>query len=551
MFRVILALALAGFPVLVSAENRALVIGNANYRSLTPASGAEDANRAVETLRSAGFRVDQGRDLTADQMRAALSRILQEDGGTDRLVVLLSGHFARSAQGAWFLGVEASDLDLGTVGGRGVDLDTVMEIAAQHPGGALVILGGDDRRIPVGAGLGSGIGMLDVPQGVTVIRGTTKRVAEVLRSGLLRPGAIPAEVLAAQPEVSAEGYLSMLTPFLPGGGGQPDVPVDPAIAAEMSAWQSARNLNTIIAYEAFLRDWPRGRNAGAAQDALARLRADPQLRAQEAEAALGLSRDSRRNIQGALSLLGYDTRGVDGIFGAGTRDAIRRWQQANGIVGTGYITADQMTRLSGQADRLAAERAAAAEARRRELERADRAFWTETGTGRDEAGLRAYLDRYPDGVFADVAETRLASIEDQRQRSAAARERTAWQTALGAGTVIALQGYLREFPKGAFSNEAKQRIEAMQEEAAPSPENRAAREAEAALGLNPQIRQEMEERLLAAGFDPGRRDGVFDAATRRAIRQYQEIQGRPVTGYLDPTTIAMLMLTYLGRKEGP
>ena len=546
MRKLMLALVLAGIPVAGSAENRALVIGNSNYRTAVPVPGAEDAARAVAALQAAGFRVDQGRDMTIAQMRAALSRMMLDDSSNDRLVIMLAGHFVRSGQGTWFLGSDAGGLDLGSVGGAGLDLDTVLEIAAQVPGGAIVMLADSNRRNPVGPGLGYGVGMLDVPQGVTVVRGSAADVAEVLRDGLLRPGAIPGQVLDQHPDVAAEGFVSYLTPFLTGVAGP-----DPNIAAELAAWQAAQARNTITGYESFLRDWPRGRNADAAQAAITRLRADPLLRAQETEAALNLSRDARRAIQSALSLLGFDTRGVDGLFGPGSRDAIRRWQQANGTVATGYITGPEIQTLSAQADRLAAERAAAAEARRRELERADRAFWTETGAGRDEAALRAYLKRYPDGLYSDQAETRLSAIVDERQRASAARERTAWQAALAAGTLVALQGYLRDFPDGAFADEAQVRIERLTEDRTPSPETRAAREAEAALGLTAQLRQDLEERLLRSGFDPGPRDGVFDAATRRAIRQYQGVQGLQATGFLDAGTIAMLMLSTMGRGTAP
>ena len=52
-----------------------------------------------------------------------------------------------------------------------------------------------------------------------------------------------------------------------------------------------------------------------------------------------LSRDQRIGAQAALTRLGYDTRGVDGVIGANTRAALRRWQLANGRIADGYLTA--------------------------------------------------------------------------------------------------------------------------------------------------------------------------------------------------------------------
>lgn len=61
-----------------------------------------------------------------------------------------------------------------------------------------------------------------------------------------------------------------------------------------------------------------------------------------------LTRDQRIGAQGALTRLGFDTKGVDGVIGANTRAALRRWQVANGRVADGYLTAglaDELIRL--------------------------------------------------------------------------------------------------------------------------------------------------------------------------------------------------------------
>jgi len=52
-----------------------------------------------------------------------------------------------------------------------------------------------------------------------------------------------------------------------------------------------------------------------------------------------LTRDQRIGAQSALTRLGYDTQGIDGVIGANTRAALRRWQAANGRVQDGYLTA--------------------------------------------------------------------------------------------------------------------------------------------------------------------------------------------------------------------
>lgn len=50
-----------------------------------------------------------------------------------------------------------------------------------------------------------------------------------------------------------------------------------------------------------------------------------------------------------------------------------------------------------------------------------------------------------------------------------------------------------------------------------------------------QVKQ-AQEQLKAAGFDPGRLDGILGPQTRATLREYQAAQGLPTTGILDEKT---------------
>jgi peptidoglycan hydrolase-like protein with peptidoglycan-binding domain len=50
-----------------------------------------------------------------------------------------------------------------------------------------------------------------------------------------------------------------------------------------------------------------------------------------------------------------------------------------------------------------------------------------------------------------------------------------------------------------------------------------------------------QERLKAAGFDPGAADGVLGPRTQEALRRYQARQGLPTTGMLDEATRQALL----------
>jgi lytic murein transglycosylase len=78
------------------------------------------------------------------------------------------------------------------------------------------------------------------------------------------------------------------------------------------------------------------------------LRGGPALRATwPTEQALSIA--DRRAAQAALAQLGFDPGGVDGVVGAGTRAALRRWQAARGRPADGYLDAPTVAALRREA----------------------------------------------------------------------------------------------------------------------------------------------------------------------------------------------------------
>ncbi len=77
--------------------------------------------------------------------------------------------------------------------------------------------------------------------------------------------------------------------------------------------------------------------------------ADPK-QAEAAERALGLSPRDRARVQIALSSLGFDTKGVDEVFGPRTRQMIAAWQKKQGAPDTGFLTRQQFATLERTAE---------------------------------------------------------------------------------------------------------------------------------------------------------------------------------------------------------
>ena len=71
----------------------------------------------------------------------------------------------------------------------------------------------------------------------------------------------------------------------------------------------------------------------------------PGVQAAWPRGVLPLTRADRREVQQRLTALGYDTQGTDGLIGPNSEAAIRRYQQANGLVPDGYASDRLLARL--------------------------------------------------------------------------------------------------------------------------------------------------------------------------------------------------------------
>src|SRR5262249_30611679 len=67
--------------------------------------------------------------------------------------------------------------------------------------------------------------------------------------------------------------------------------------------------------------------------------------AETAEKALRLEQADRQRVQVALTSLGFDTRGNDGVFGPRSREMIAGWQKKAGAPATGFLTVSQRDQL--------------------------------------------------------------------------------------------------------------------------------------------------------------------------------------------------------------
>lgn len=553
------AIGLAAFPAL--ADDIALVLGTEAYEDIDNLSRGADVTVATTGISALGFDVTVLRDGGAAETEATLAGFLEQVPDADRILIVLSGRFATDGDRTWYLTGDTPVPGILALSDGAVSVESLLQILSRAQGRALLLLGRDsDPEATFDPWLAEGIGALDVPQGVTVVQGQPQVIADLMRQGLSQPEADLSALLTRSDRVIVQGFLPAGFTFMP----PPPVVAQPApqpdtVAADEALWRRVVAQDNVDAYRGYLRQFPDGRHVSEAEAAIAAILAEPFRDERLAEEALALSRDQRRDIQGDLTTMGFDTRGIDGIFGQGTRRAITNWQQENGFAQTGYVTMEQINRLDGQAARREAELSAEAERQRQEAERLDRAYWEETGARGDVPGLTAYLDRYPDGLYADIAQDELARLGAQQEQELAARDRAAWNAARSADTAEAYRRYLRDFPRGNFTAEAEARIASL--EGAPEPmepqppgggdgpsdeEVSRAAQVEEALNLNALTARLVESRLAALDMNPGEVDGNFNRQTRRAILRFQEANGIAASGYLDEQTLVLLLAGVVG-----
>tara|TARA_R100000789_G_scaffold71989_6_gene67727 strand:- start:19007 stop:20218 length:1212 start_codon:yes stop_codon:yes gene_type:complete len=372
----------------------ALVIGNAAPGDGTTAFGPAEVQQVARALRLRGQEVEAlangGHDAMAQAVDAFVASISEDEAP---LIVVLSGSFAQGADGVYLQPAGAQQRDAQP----GLSLTAVLEVLVQSPRRAFLVLGQ--------TGSDTGLATLEIPDGVTVIRGPSDQVAQFAAHEMAHPGTRLAQ--------AAEGYdltitghttdsLVVLehTEVRPPTEAEKTAALDRTRQVDDQAWQRAQAADTAVAYRAYLDSFPQGRHADRAE-------------ARITEAALVLNPTARRAIQRDLAQLGFDTRGIDGIFGPRTRGSIAAWQNRIGAEVTGYLDAGQIVQLAELAAAQAPQPALVATLPVRQpagnaVSAQETATWNRAS---GETGLRLYLGQYPNGAHAQRARVLLSNIQ--------------------------------------------------------------------------------------------------------------------------------------------
>ena len=480
------ALLIAAFaPLRAAAEDVALIIANTR-------DGGFDQERSilnelpsvVKAYQDDGFRTIFEQNASARTMNDMFREFETLSRDADRVIVHYIGNVSATIRNIYMNPTGSVPNSLVDRHQAGFGFDLVYDLLEHRPGRSAFLVGTPRGKSSFGIAARP-----QIPQGLLVLYGPALDVGRAARDTLLEKYASGREIDALA-RVNAAGFVSDFRlrpaaqnrPQVPAPNTPPDSAANAALV-EMQVWREAANIGTRDALQRYLDRYPNGLFRGEAQSRLNALRPAKPIE-QQIEEGLQMTRADRREIQLNLTTLGFDTRGVDGVFGRGTRAAIENWQRAEGFKATGFLDSTQIRVLNQKARAKAA-------ADKQAQERADLNYWQSTGSGTTERGLRDYLAKFPSGLFAEQARQDLKQIENSKSKSTDANE-------------------------AAFRREQ-------------------------ALNMTQQTRALVEQRLSRLGYTVGPVDGTFTRETRRSIRAFQQKSGLTATGYMDNPTVTRLV----------
>lgn len=264
-------------------------------------------------------------------------------------------------------------------------------------------------------------------------------------------------------------------------------------------------------------------------------------------------------LQASLTVLGYDTRGVDGVVGPATREAIRGFQQ------------DQNIRVDGNASMALSNRVERALTRYVQQQLSRLGFDPGPIDGilgdNTQMAITAFERQQGLPVSGQISPT-LAAQLDAAQSSPAAPEPPAATVLTNTQAVRAAQTHLHTLGlepgpiDGQFGPNTRQALRRFQEQQGLAETGELTDQLLAALAeaveqqaaTTPSARaqlREIQSRLNSLGYNAGPADGIHGPRTAAAIRNFERHIGLPAQGQPSSAVLEALRTTPLAAAQAP
>jgi peptidoglycan hydrolase-like protein with peptidoglycan-binding domain len=359
--------ALAPCPAAAAPAHEAMVIGNGTYDALPALPGCLlSAHAVAAALRGAGFSVVEREDATSGATDAAIgemTRALTAAPGATAFVYVC-GYVTAFNDRTFLLPISANIVRPTDVLTQGVLAKSVLEMLTRGGAGSAVVvldvvpapsapamLGLDTalQGSPAGGPLSEALGAIAVSQTTPPVA-PTPLAASLVANLKGSPVQIGPLVSAVQRELAANKGLTVAAIHQPAGpaylvGGPPPAP--PARPSAASAPAQAGSSPAAQPPAAAASATPPAAQLAGMSGPHATGTPSPSSAAAVLPADAEMTDADRRRVQTALARLGYYDGRIDGVFGADTRAAIRRYQHELHATMTGQLTAEQANKLAG------------------------------------------------------------------------------------------------------------------------------------------------------------------------------------------------------------
>jgi len=509
-----------------AAGRLALVVGNADYRSVVPLNNpVNDSHAVAEVLKQLGFDVTLVDNAGQHEFRNAVEAFRQAAGGAAAAVFYYSGHGFQLRGVNYLVPTDASLKSVDALGKETISLDWVVSELQTLDRQTLIFMDAcRTNPLPESmreAGGTEGLAQMETGTGTFVAFAT--QPGNITRDGPGENSPFTRALVEHLPSrgISISDVMIRVRNSVAKATGHQQVPWDQSSLRSQFYFHPLGEL-TIDSEEEVALD------ASGSQG--------------------GSDAGGNDPVTGRLIILPVGSKGrLASEFGKDTAAApeASRPSDSGKVVGALSIEpADKPAEPPREADEVA--------------------FWERISESTDPADFRRYLEMYPKGSFARIAELNVKALEklgetERRvkeleiaqkagQEEALGLEELYWGTIRESDIVADFESYLRAFPAGAFADLAQARIEALShakeivdltKASSASPSRLRA----AAMRQYEKIpTQFLQYGLVALGYPIPTISGTVDSDTRKSIRAYQASVGAAQTGKLTAQQSVDLLL---------